>query len=595
MTTFNEFGLSNAVLKAIEALGYTEPTPIQRDGIPVVLEGHDVMGLAQTGTGKTAAFGLPLVHHLLKDDTRPQPKSVGALIVAPTRELVKQIGENLREFTRRTPLRVNMVVGGSSIHHQRKKLEKGTDILVATPGRLMDLVDRKALYLDSARYLVLDEADQMLDLGFIHVLRKIAKMVGKPRQTLMFSATMPKQISELANSFLEDPVRIEVARVGKAADKVKQSVHFVGQGDKSNLLRNCLSERPDDLSLVFSRTKHGAEKLMKRLVGWGFAAGSVHGNKSQGQRERAIRSFKSGEIRVLVATDVAARGIDIPGITHVYNFDLPEVPENYVHRIGRTARAGREGEAIAFCAPAEVHLFTAIERLMKLDVDVASGERPVGGAGKGAGKGGRGRGGQGQRGGGQGRGQRQGQGQGRGGAGARGRGGPSRDGQRRDGPRRDAPRRDENAPRRESEGREEHSMRREGSSQEGNRNSRPRSGGQHRGQENRGRDHDRKRERTDHGSGDHRSEKPSNREGRSFEGGRNRDGGKPNEGGRPNDGGKNQRPGRNRTDGSAKRRYGSNDGAPSGDRSSGSTKDGTAPVRRKRAGKKRNKSKSVAA
>jgi ATP-dependent RNA helicase RhlE len=357
-------------------MGYEEPTPIQRDAIPVVLDGHDIMGLAQTGTGKTAAFGLPLVHHLLKDDRRPQPKAIGALIVAPTRELVNQIAENLREFTRKTPLKVNLVVGGASIHIQKRNLEKGTDILVATPGRLMDLVERKAVFIDSARYLVLDEADQMLDLGFIHVLRRIAKLVGKPRQTLLFSATMPKQIEELAKSFLEDPVRIEVSRSGKTADKVTQSVHFVGQGDKSELLRKCLSERKDDLSLVFSRTKHGAEKLMKRLVSWGFSANSIHGNKSQGQRERAIRAFKSGETRILVATDVAARGIDIPGVSHVYNFDLPEVPESYIHRIGRTARAGREGEAVAFCAPAELHLLSNVEKLMGIDINVASGIRP---------------------------------------------------------------------------------------------------------------------------------------------------------------------------------------------------------------------------
>ena len=382
---FEDFGLSNAIMKSIHALDYKEPTPIQRDAIPMVLQGNDIMGLAQTGTGKTAAFGLPLVHHLLKDDKRAQPRAVSALIVAPTRELVKQICENLHEYARRTPLRVNMVVGGASIHIQKRKLEKGTDILVATPGRLMDLVERKALFLDKVRYLVLDEADQMLDLGFIHVLRKIAKMVGRPRQTLLFSATMPKQIEELANAFLLDPVRIEVSRSGETVDKVGQKLHFVNQPDKAELLRKCLSERPDDLSLVFSRTKHGAEKLMKRLVAWGFSASSIHGNKSQGQRDRAIREFKSGEIRILVATDVAARGIDIAGVSHVYNFDLPDVPENYVHRIGRTARAGRGGEAIAFCAPTELHLLGNVEKLMKMTIEVASGERPAAMAAKGRG------------------------------------------------------------------------------------------------------------------------------------------------------------------------------------------------------------------
>ncbi len=332
------------------------------------------MGLAQTGTGKTAAFGLPLVHHLLTTKAKPAPKSARALILAPTRELANQIAENMRKYVSRTSLRVNVIVGGSSIHVQIRNLSRGTDILVATPGRLLDLVERKAVFLDTAKFLVLDEADQMLDLGFIHSLRKIAKLLGTPRQTLMFSATMPKQIKELSRAYLHNPKRVETAPTGRPADKITQSVHFVSQREKTTLLKTCLASCPDNISLVFSRTKHGAEKLMKHLVESGFRAGSIHGNKSQGQRERAIKGFKSGNINVLVATDVAARGIDIPGVSHVYNYDLPEVAENYVHRIGRTARAGADGEAVAFCSAAENHLLRNIERLMGISVTIAGGE-----------------------------------------------------------------------------------------------------------------------------------------------------------------------------------------------------------------------------
>jgi ATP-dependent RNA helicase RhlE len=374
LTQFSDLGLSPNLLKTIEQQGFTTPTPIQMQAIPHILEARDVMGLAQTGTGKTAAFGLPMVHHLTKIHGKPAPKTVRGLVLAPTRELVNQIAENLRAYVKNSHLRVNVVVGGASIGKQIGVLSKGTDILVATPGRLLDLVDRRAVQLNTATFLVLDEADQMLDLGFIHALRKIAKLLGEPRQTLLFSATMPKNMAELAQSYLKDPIRVEVARPGLAADKVRQSVHFVGQKEKSTLLKKLLAESPDGLSLVFSRTKHGAEKLKKHLVEQGFAADSIHGNKSQGQRERAIRGFKSGTTKVLVATDVAARGIDIPGVSHVYNFDLPDVAENYVHRIGRTARAGRGGEAIAFCNPSEQGLLRAVEKLMKISIRVDSGQ-----------------------------------------------------------------------------------------------------------------------------------------------------------------------------------------------------------------------------
>ena len=376
MTNFNNLGLSENLLKAVSENGYEAPTPIQQKAIPIILEGKDLMGLAQTGTGKTAAFGLPLIEQLLASPDRPQPKGTRALILAPTRELVNQIAKNLIGFLKSTPLRVTSVVGGVSINGQIKRMSRGTDILVATPGRLLDLVDRKAVDLGTASFLVLDEADQMLDLGFIHALRRISRLVAKDRQTLLFSATMPKQINELAQSYLSDPERVEVAPAGKTADKITQSVHYLEAGNKTSFLIEQLLEKPDGMSLVFCRTKHGAERLMRKLSQAGIDAGSIHGNKSQNQRERAIKDLREGRINVLVATDVAARGIDIPGVSHVYNFELPEVAEAYVHRIGRTARAGAEGEAVALCAPEEIGLFRQIEKLIGIDIAVASGEVP---------------------------------------------------------------------------------------------------------------------------------------------------------------------------------------------------------------------------
>ncbi|WP_411033025.1 DEAD/DEAH box helicase [Shinella sp. BYT-45] len=378
MTTFHDLGLSKTIVATLSTLGFATATPIQEKAIPLVMEGSDLIGLAQTGTGKTAAFGLPMIEKLLAEARRPDPRNIRALILAPTRELVNQIADNLRDFVKKTPLRVVTVVGGASINKQTEMLSRGTDILVATPGRLLDLVARKAVTLTQARYLVLDEADQMLDLGFIHDLRKISKLVPKNRQTLLFSATMPKLIAELAGEYLVNPKKVEVTPPGKAADKVEQYVHFVpGKDQKTQILKQTLTANPDGLSLVFSRTKHGAEKLMKHLDHVGFKAASIHGNKSQGQRERALKAFRDGEVRVLVATDVAARGIDIPGVTHVYNYDLPEVPDAYVHRIGRTARNGRDGIAIAFCAPDEAHLLRDIEKLMGIKIAVASGEAPA--------------------------------------------------------------------------------------------------------------------------------------------------------------------------------------------------------------------------
>ena len=376
MSDFDTLGLKPVLLAALKDAGLSTPTPIQDQGIPLALAGHDILGLAQTGTGKTMAFGIPLVSHLLDSPDRPAAKTAKSLILAPTRELVNQIAEALRTLTKKTHLKVNVVVGGQSINKQMHHLLKGTDILVATPGRLIDLMDRKAVDLRTVKHLVLDEADQMLDMGFIHALRRIAPKLGTPRQTMLFSATMPKQMEELSKSYLTDPRKVQVSPPGKAADKVSQSVHHLSKGDKPAKLREILSRDTDALTLVFARTKHGAEKLMKGLVADGYNAASIHGNKSQGQRDRAIKAFRDGEITVLVATDVAARGIDIPGVAYVVNYELPDVPDNYVHRIGRTARAGREGEAIAFCAPDEADLLRQIEKLMKIEIPVASGSAP---------------------------------------------------------------------------------------------------------------------------------------------------------------------------------------------------------------------------
>ena len=369
--TFNELGLNARIVSRLDALGLTKPTPIQEKAIPQALQGRDILGIAQTGTGKTAAFGIPLIVALSKRQERPAPRSARGLVLAPTRELAGQIVQSLQGFT--ADLRVTLVVGGKSINAQAERLARGTDILVATPGRLIDLMDRRAIDLGQTRFLVLDEADQMLDIGFVHALRRIAPMLSKDRQTMMFSATMPKAMAELSRHYLDKPIRVEVSPAGKVADKVTHSVHFVAKEQKQDLLVELLDEHRDDRALVFSRTKHGAERLMKQLDRAGFAATSIHGNKSQGQRDRAIAAFKAGSVRVLVATDVAARGIDIPGVGHVYNYDLPNVPENYVHRIGRTARAGHSGRAIAFCAADEVTELKAIEKVLGAPVEIAGG------------------------------------------------------------------------------------------------------------------------------------------------------------------------------------------------------------------------------
>ena len=402
MTEFSTMDLPKHLHTRMEAMGFNTPTPIQARAIPHALNGQDVLGLAQTGTGKTAAFGVPLVAQMLEYGQKPAAGTVRGLILAPTRELANQIAETLRGLTEGSPLKTGLVVGGVSINPQINRLSRGTDILVATPGRLLDILDRKALDLGSCDFLVLDEADQMLDLGFIHALRKIAALLPEKRQTMLFSATMPKQMNEIANAYLKSPVRIEVTPPGKPAAKVTQSVHFIAKAEKLSLLKELLAKHDGERTLVFGRTKHGMEKLMKVLDKAGFKAAAIHGNKSQGQRERALKAFKSGEITVLVATDVAARGLDIPDVKYVYNYELPNVPDAYVHRIGRTARAGKDGQAVAFCAPDEIGDLKAIQKTMGITIPVASGRaweelpdpvaKPARGGGRGRPGGGGGRG-----------------------------------------------------------------------------------------------------------------------------------------------------------------------------------------------------------
>ncbi|WP_374421859.1 DEAD/DEAH box helicase [Paracoccus sp. (in: a-proteobacteria)] len=375
-TPFTQMGIDARVAINLPGLGIENPSPIQEKSIPGIVAGRDLLGLAQTGTGKTAAFGLPMLTRLLNIGRKPEPRTCRALILAPTRELATQIAENIDNYAAGTPIRQFRVVGGASINVQVQRLERGVDVLIATPGRLIDLIERGAIDLSQTGYLVLDEADQMLDIGFIHALRRIARMLPKERQTLLFSATMPKLMAELADSYLTDPLKVAVNPPGQAAEKIEQGVHFVNQGDKATLLAEYLSKHTDELAIVFGRTKHGSEKLSKLLEKWGYKVAAIHGNKSQGQRERALASFRAGDTKVLVATDVAARGLDIPQVAHVYNYDLPNVPENYVHRIGRTARAGRDGRAIAFCAPAEIGELRAIEKAMKAQIPVVGGEPP---------------------------------------------------------------------------------------------------------------------------------------------------------------------------------------------------------------------------
>ncbi|MGX5732681.1 DEAD/DEAH box helicase [Bosea thiooxidans] len=363
MTKFTDLGLAEPLLKALAAEGYETPTPIQAQAIPHILQGRDLLGAAQTGTGKTAAFALPMLHRLLATPRRVSPRAVRVLILSPTRELAAQIETNIRGYGQFTSLKSTVIFGGVPVGKQIRALGEKIDILVATPGRLLDLVDQRAVSLREIEFLVLDEADQMLDLGFIHALRRIATLIPKERQTLLFSATMPKPIREIASAYLTDPVEVAVTPVATTAEKIDQRVIFTEQNDKPALLAKTLNVPELERAIVFTRTKHGADKVVRQLGQSGIEAAAIHGNKSQGQRERALGAFRDGSLRILVATDIAARGIDVDGVSHVVNYDLPNVPETYVHRIGRTARAGAAGLAIAFCTPEERGDLAAIEKL----------------------------------------------------------------------------------------------------------------------------------------------------------------------------------------------------------------------------------------
>jgi ATP-dependent RNA helicase RhlE len=367
---FKHLGLSETVLAALAAKGYTEATPIQEKSIPSLLEGRDLLGIAQTGTGKTAAFMLPSIDRLIASGKRAQPRGCRMLVLAPTRELASQIADSARDYSKGSKLSVVTIFGGTSIHNPKTDLARGVDIVVATPGRLVDLLDQHYAILLGIEILVLDEADQMMDLGFIHALKRIVRELPSKRQTLFFSATMPKTIRELAGQFIKDPVEVKVTPEATTAERVEQRVTFVAQAEKQSLLTIALRDPSIDRALIFTRTKHGADRVVRLLAGSGIASNAIHGNKSQPQRERALGEFKSGKVKVLIATDIAARGIDVSGVSHVFNFELPNVPDQYVHRIGRTARAGATGIAISYCADDERPYLKDIERLTRQKVTV---------------------------------------------------------------------------------------------------------------------------------------------------------------------------------------------------------------------------------
>ena len=368
MTHFDALSLAPALLKALRDEGYATPTPIQAKAIPPSLAGSDVLGIAQTGTGKTAAFALPTLHQLITHKVAGHAKGPRALVLAPTRELAAQIGESFATYGRHTGLKHAVIFGGVGQGPQVQAIRRGADILVATPGRLIDLMEQKLVDLRAVQFLTLDEADRMLDMGFIQPIRRIAKAVPAKRQTMLFSATMPDEIRHLVQELMHAPVEVKVTPTASTVDRIAQSIYWIGRGDKPALLAHMLRDPAVQRAVVFTKTKHGADKVVRKLVAAGLHAAAIHGNKAQSQRTRALDAFRSGRTPVLVATDIAARGLDVDGITHVFNFDLPMEPEAYVHRIGRTARAGASGEAISFCDPEERGLLKAIERLTKATI-----------------------------------------------------------------------------------------------------------------------------------------------------------------------------------------------------------------------------------
>ena len=370
--TFADLGLAEPLLRALEAAKYTVPTPIQARTIPALLQGRDVLGIAQTGTGKTAAFALPVLQHLSASKERALPKSPRALVLAPTRELAVQIAKSFDTYGRGLGLRLGIVIGGLGFGRQVESLQRGVDILVATPGRLLDLVERGNVRLGNVTFLVLDEADRMFDMGFIRDVRRIVSSVSKQRQTLMFSATMPPDVARLAAEVLRNPERIEIAPQGRTVERVEQRVYFVNSASKRALLSHLLADSALERVIVFTRTKRGANRVAEALEDRGVPSEAIHGNKSQNARQKALDNFSRGKARVLVATDLASRGIDVTGVTHVINFELPADAESYVHRIGRTARAGASGIALSFCDGSERGQLKSIERLTNQRISVVS-------------------------------------------------------------------------------------------------------------------------------------------------------------------------------------------------------------------------------
>ena len=370
--SFSDLDLIEPLLRALHAKNYTEPTPIQARAIPPLLAGKDLLGVAQTGTGKTAAFGLPILQHITQARSPAGARATRALVLAPTRELAIQIGEEVRAYGRHLNLRQTVVFGGVGQHPQVRALARGVDVLIATPGRLLDLLGQGHLRLDRVTHFVLDEADRMLDMGFIHDVRRVVAALPKRRQTAFFSATMPHEVARLAGDILTDPLRIEVAPSATTVERVEQHVFFVETANKRALLADVLKDPALSRVIVFSRTKHGANRIAEQLEKRGVDVAAIHGNKSQGARQRALEGFKAGRTRVLVATDIAARGIDVDEVSHVINFDLPNEPESYVHRIGRTARAGAAGVALSFCDAEEREYLRDIEKLTRQQIAVVA-------------------------------------------------------------------------------------------------------------------------------------------------------------------------------------------------------------------------------
>lgn len=374
---FQELQLIPPLLEAVQKEGYTQPTPIQEQAIPHILAGKDLLGCAQTGTGKTAAFALPLLQRLAASPAKAGKRPLRLLVLSPTRELASQISESFHTYGQNLRLTTTVIFGGVSQLPQERALSAGVDILVATPGRLLDLAQQRLVRFDAVEYLVLDEADQMLDMGFIHDVRKIIALLPKKRQNLLFSATMPKDIQDLAHAILVDPVKVSVSPAVVTADKIEQSLYFVEKLQKRVLLEQLLRGPDFSKVLVFSRTKHGSDRVVRQLAQANIQAEAIHGNKSQNARERALLRFKNGVVRVLVATDIAARGLDIDEVSHVINYDLPNIPESYVHRIGRTARAGAAGIAVSFCDSEEKEYLADIERLLRKKIKVVSHQLPM--------------------------------------------------------------------------------------------------------------------------------------------------------------------------------------------------------------------------